>query len=540
MRTSEAELLVVDIDVVDEEPELAVVPAVRMDYRLAYQIASGGMASVHLAFPDGASGPEDAVAIKKVHPHLASQRSFVEMFLDEARIAAQIEHPNVARVCDYGFADGDYFLTMELLSGHSLASVTRGLHRLSDEERGSLTALACHVIAEAADGLHAAHELRDASGAPMEVVHRDVSPHNLFVTYDGSVRVVDFGIARARGRTHHTETGTVKGKFAYMAPEQMLGGAVDRRADVWSLGVVLFELLSGRALFKCGSETETVLAVSNHTRVPIEVLPEDLPPAVVELLERALHPEVEERLATASEFANALRSALRELPERFAASHLEARMDALFPGAAGREAARVQEAYYQDLPRFDGTGPVEESAVVRRQSAPGRPPRKIALLGFLAAPLIVAAVFGIIFFLSVRSIEATDEAGKNAVAQVPPASPVAAPIEPVLEERPPESATDHESEPEAAEAETTSETRSQAEPLPSLEEPTARGRVAVSTVGGWADVYSHGRHLGTTPGRFVLPAGTHTLMLRPHGGTETRRVRVRVPAGGTRRVRVEL
>ena len=171
-------------------------------YRVVYEIATGGMATVYLAVPAGA---QEAVALKRVHPHLASQRSFVEMFLDEARITSRIDHPNVCRVLDYGLADGSYFLTMEYLRGRSLTRIAKALRALPDAEHAiAAPILAARVVADAARGLHAAHELRDEQGVPLEVVHRDVSPHNLFVTWDGVTSVVDFGIASARDRLHHT------------------------------------------------------------------------------------------------------------------------------------------------------------------------------------------------------------------------------------------------------------------------------------------------------------------------------------------------
>ncbi|MCA9610627.1 MAG: protein kinase, partial [Myxococcales bacterium] len=272
-------------------------------YRLTHELASGGMASVYLAFPELARSPGEAVAVKRVHPHLAVQRSFVEMFLDEARVAARIDHPNVARVLDIGAAEGGQFIAMELLLGRSLGAVAKRLKRLPLETRWPLAA---HVVARAAEGLHAAHELRDPDGAPLEVVHRDVSPHNVFVTYDGRVKVVDFGIARARGRLHQTETGTVKGKFAYMAPEQMMGLPVDRRADVWALGVVLHELLVGDKLFKRSNDTETVLAVTAHRGLDPTRLPDGLPEALVDALRGALAPEPEARTPNAGALAEAL------------------------------------------------------------------------------------------------------------------------------------------------------------------------------------------------------------------------------------------
>lgn len=194
------------------------------------------MASVWVARTTGDGGFVHVCAVKRVHPHLAKQKQFVDMFLDEARIAARIQHPNVCRVFDFGLVEGVPYLAMEYLAGVSFSAV---LACLSREPHPNRLVATCALVSEAAAGLHAAHELLDPNGAPLDVVHRDISPQNLFLTFDGVVKVVDFGIASARDKVHETQTGEVKGKFAYMAPEQMRGGRVDRRADVWSLGVVL-------------------------------------------------------------------------------------------------------------------------------------------------------------------------------------------------------------------------------------------------------------------------------------------------------------
>ncbi len=487
-------------------------------YRLAYEIASGGMASVYLAFPEGAVSPSDAVAVKRVHPHLASQRTFVEMFLDEARLAARIDHPNVARVYDVGAGEGGQFLAMELLLGRSLAAVAKRLKRLPLETRWPLAAQA---IARAAEGLHAAHELRDPDGAPLEVVHRDVSPHNVFVTYDGRVKVVDFGIARARGRLHQTETGTVKGKFAYMAPEQMMGAPVDRRADVWALGVVLHELLAGAKLFKRGNDTETVLAVTAHRGLDASALPEGLPAPLIEALRGALAPEPEARTPT----ARALAVALDEALALHAPADLEAAMRALFPGALEDERERLREAFAEGLPPFGEDADPERSSIVRRSSRPPARRRRWAV----AAALAILLGAGGAAALALRGPVVTSQIDLRPTERAPKPNPTPMPVAAIPTPEPPP--VTPEPAPPAAEA-----APARRRPLT----PTGRGTVSVATSGGWAEVYLDGRRLGITPGRFTVPAGRRTLVLRPHGGTTVRRVPVDVPAGGTRRVRVEL
>jgi len=188
------------------------------------------MASVYLAQFNAAQGFERWVAVKVVHPHLAKDPRFIRMLLDEARITARVQHPNVCSVVDFGKDDGTCYLVMEYLHGESVATVIRRARKGA----GLPWQLACRIMAEACRGLHAAHELRDHDGKALGIVHRDISPQNLFVLYDGVTKVLDFGVAQARNRLEKTKTGEVKGKLAYMAPEQLLGQTLDRRADIFA------------------------------------------------------------------------------------------------------------------------------------------------------------------------------------------------------------------------------------------------------------------------------------------------------------------
>jgi serine/threonine protein kinase len=272
-------------------------------YHLVYEIGRGGMASVYLARARGPAGFQKWFAIKRIHPHLAKDRSFVDMFLDEARIAGSIEHPNVAHVFDLGETDGKYYLAMEYLHGEHLLDVARR----AILRNGMFDArMAAHVIARAADGLHHAHEARDGSGSPIELVHRDISPQNIFVTYDGNVKLTDFGVAKAKNRMTHTETGLMKGKIAYASPEQVMGTALDRRTDIFALGVVLWEITTGRRLFKARTDAETLMRISSGYRKRPTDFIGDYPPDLEAIVDRALAHEPEARYPTAADFANDL------------------------------------------------------------------------------------------------------------------------------------------------------------------------------------------------------------------------------------------
>lgn len=212
-------------------------------YELVAEIASGGMATVFLARLSGVGGFQRFVAIKRLHPHLAAEREFVEMFLDEARLAAGIHHPNVVSILEVGASDRGYYLVMEYIEGDTLA---RLLARAATSGQRLPREIALRVVIDMLAGLHAAHELKDEMGQPTGLVHRDVSPQNVLVGLDGICRITDFGVARAASRLSATRVGQLKGKIAYMAPEQAMGKSdIDRRADVFAGGIVLWRCSPG-------------------------------------------------------------------------------------------------------------------------------------------------------------------------------------------------------------------------------------------------------------------------------------------------------
>jgi serine/threonine-protein kinase len=211
------------------------------------QLAVGGMATVLLGRLTGPRGFEHSVVIKRILPHLAAVPELVDMFVEEAQIVASIRHPNVVHVHELGHDRDELFLVMEYLEGESVGGLMRRL--ITRQEQLDLQ-LAIHIVAEACAGLHAAHELKDADGKKRGLVHRDISPQNVFVTYSGEVKVLDFGIAKVANSGTKTEAGHLKGKLQYMSPEQCLQKPLDRRSDVFALGIVLYELTTGRRLFK--------------------------------------------------------------------------------------------------------------------------------------------------------------------------------------------------------------------------------------------------------------------------------------------------
>ncbi|MBS2020303.1 MAG: protein kinase [Deltaproteobacteria bacterium] len=310
-------------------------------YRVVDEIGIGGMASVHLARMDGPGGFQKWVAIKKIHPHLVEDDSFVQMFLDEARVAARISHPNVATVFDLGKSEDTYWIAMEYLHGEPLREVMR-----RTEELGTAMPpeIACRVIADAAEGLHAAHELLGKNGEKLNLVHRDVTPHNLFVTYDGVTKVVDFGIAKFSSRMSHTRAGTLKGKLAYMSPEQVHGEGIDRRTDIFALGVVLWELTTGQRLFRMESDLDTLAKVQECNVPRPSTLIRGYPVDLEKIVMKALAKNRGERFRTARELSRALQSLLMRRGLFIASDEVAAYTQSIFTDRIQKREAHLRWA----------------------------------------------------------------------------------------------------------------------------------------------------------------------------------------------------
>src|SRR6187551_825040 len=282
-------------------------------YRILSELGRGGMSNVFLAVASGPGGVNKLVVLKALLPDLATEGYALSMFMDEARLAAQLNHPNVVQTYEVGTEGDRHVIVMEYLEGQSLSATTR---RAAAEGAALPLALHLRIISSALDGLHYAHELSGYEGASLQLVHRDISPQNVFVTYDGQVKVLDFGIAKATSASTHTAAGVMKGKIAYMAPEQIVGGAVDRRADLFSVGCMLWAAATGVKLWKDTPDVQIMRrAISGDIPTPQSVNPEcddDLNAIVMKALAR----EPEDRYATAIE----LQHDLEVYVERFGAA----------------------------------------------------------------------------------------------------------------------------------------------------------------------------------------------------------------------------
>jgi serine/threonine protein kinase len=562
-------------------------------YRLCFEIASGGMASVFLGVKEGPNGFAKRLAIKRVHQHLAADSEFVTMFLDEALIASSIHHPNVCEVLDSGEVDGTHFLAMEYLMGEPLRAIQRAL---ADVELPRRQIIAARIIADACEGLHAAHELRDRTGSPMMVVHRDVSPQNVMVTYDGCVKVMDFGIATARNRLHHTNTGVVKGKFAYMAPEQLRGHEVDRRADVWSLGVLLCETISVKRMFGRKNDSETILAVLNGPLPHLSIAAPGASDELGRIVANALRRDPTKRYATAAEMSRDLRTYLASSKELMDQVELARWMKEVFPKGLAEKQQLVALASQAPIPvprvpkreHASASSSVELASLIRSRDGAGG--TLLRRGGWVAAGALVLclAVVGAAIALSSGDPEdaelaaaepeaASTERAPSRERELAAEPPLAAEqIEsPTVEASPAEASPAEASPAEASPAEASSNASTMSESVvevappqgtetvetPTVEAhearlkarriaappdrpaealPTGTGTVDIATPGGWADVYSQGRRLGNTPGRFRLPAGRQSIEIRPFGGAAARRIAVNVRANENVRVRVDV
>jgi eukaryotic-like serine/threonine-protein kinase len=285
------------------------------------------MAAIHLARWDGEGAVQKWFAIKTILPEYIQNDQIIKMFIDEVRTVARINHPNVVHVFGFGNDDGRYWMAMEYLHGETVGEIQA---HLMDAGTSLNPGLAVRIVADAAAGLHAAHELRGRDGEPLNLVHRDVSPRNLFLTYDGTVKVIDFGVADGLGRLANTEDGLLKGSIPYISPERMTGLKSDRGADIFALGVVLWELTTGRRLFLGHTHSQTIDRVV-ECNVPLpSTLIDDYPLELEAVVMRALSKNPDLRFRTAGEMSRALESYLMNTNQLVGPEELSAYASRIF------------------------------------------------------------------------------------------------------------------------------------------------------------------------------------------------------------------
>jgi serine/threonine protein kinase len=429
-------------------------------YLLFREIAAGGMATVHIGRLNGPAGFARTVAIKQLHPQYAKDPDFVAMFLDEARLAARIRHPNVVSTLDVVATDGQIFLVMDYVQGESLSRLVRA-EVLSQDASNPL--IVATVLSGVLHGLHAAHEARDERGEALHIVHRDVSPQNILVGVDGTPRVVDFGVAKAMGRVHTTKDGRLKGKLAYMPPEQLRGRAVTRQTDVYSAAVVLWEALTGRRLISGDTEAEVVTAILHGEIPPPSDLAPHVPPAFDAVVQRGLERDLDRRYSTALEMALELERCVGiaspfevgQWVESRAAEALKERAGLIeeIERSSDGDLHRVHVIVRSQASKGDGSHELRtDLSSTAAASVPGTHRRKIAvptLLGALA--LVAVAAYAGVFAERTRQasqVSSPSEGASTASAPLSELEDSASPSSPTMthapeKAEPPPTATSH-------------------------------------------------------------------------------------------------
>lgn len=528
-------------------------------YRIVRRIASGGMGTVYLAQRESWTRDfSKPVALKVMHPHLAREASFVRMFLDEARVAIQIEHPHVCNVIEVGVANGSHFIVMEYLNGKTLGQIVKDVQALgmTEDARGafyeSYQQYVARIIADAADGLHAAHEARSSDGQPLEIVHRDVSPHNIMVTFSGAVKVVDFGIAHAKERLEQTESGLVKGKLKYASPEQISGKGVDKRTDVWSLGVCLWEAVTLKHPFSQTDQAEVVASITNHKLPDISQVAPWLHPELEIIVRRALCSDRNGRYSTAREMSAALRAFLLSTRAMVEAAELGDWLQVLSPAQAAGAPNAPSDVSISEISDISTSALLDDQIVTHNERAdhphePTPPPVRRKRHPVAWALASAAALALLITTMVVTRSDAHTNANTPPVAVLPP-TPAPSGPEPVS----PPAIVPAVLEPSMIDVDAL-----QLEPAldavmgttatpKDKKQPVARRTAIPSAVlnviatGGTVEVWVDGKRKGNSPLKIDVPSGQHEVRLVDLSSGESSDQTVTFITGVERSMRVDL
>lgn len=522
-------------------------------YELVRRLAAGGMGEVFLARERNVAGVQRVVVVKLLLPELAEDPACVAMFIDEARTAIQLVHPNIVSVYEFGQEHDTYFLAMEYVAGQNLARLCQ---RAASQRVGYPRNFAVHVVAEMAAGLHYAHNACDAKGTPMELVHRDVSPHNVLISSHGHVKLLDFGIARSAARVHRTQTGTLRGKLAYMSPEQAEQRELDARSDVFCAGIVLWETTLMKRLFDAPSELAIISRVTACEVPP----PRDLDPAYPEELQAvvmtALARDPTQRFASAGELAAALREVLARMP-RVETAELGALVTRLFPndvaqGARDTAAATAEHEQPRATLSMPPSPPPANEVASTTEPGDGNPARNrrrtrwpmvaAIAVAILASSLTTALLLG----GGSRQRVADEASGGSADATV--AAPFDAGLRvaavdaaPVRKPSPDAAARSPAAAPDAAVKRRHTAKRTVRRRPSLLDVPAGYGGLAVEATPKKGMVYIYDTPQGLTPRKFKLPVGDYEVSvdipavgrLRAKTVVKSRRMtRCRVTANG--------
>ncbi len=328
-------------------------------YYLLERINVGGMAEVFKAKTFGVEGFERLLAVKRILPNIAEDEEFITMFIDEAKIAVQLQHANIAQIFDLGKVDESYFIALEYVNGRDLRSI---FDRMRSRGESLPIAMACWVMMQICEGLDYAHNKRDGQGRELHLIHRDISPQNVLIGYDGEVKLIDFGIAKAAGKASTTQAGILKGKFGYMSPEQVRGLPIDKRSDIFAVGIVLYELLTGERLFVGETDFSTLEKVRNVEIVPPSSYNKKIPAELERLMLKALARDPEDRYSNAIDLHDDLQSFLYSIGEFYSRKDLAGWMKKTFAAEIEEDNAKIEQ-YRQIAP------PVAASSEVSRRAA---------------------------------------------------------------------------------------------------------------------------------------------------------------------------
>ena len=399
-------------------------------YVLLERLKHGGMAEVHLGLVSAQDGRGRLVAVKILRPEICSDERAVAMFVDEAKLSVLLEHPHVVRTYEFGITQGRYFIVMEFVPGPDLESV---LSRLAERDRQFPQTMAAMIVADVCEGLHYAHQKKDAVGGDLNIVHRDVSPQNVLLSYTGKTKLIDFGIAKAKSHVSETQVGALKGKYAYMSPEQVRSASVDHRSDIFSAGNLLYELLTGVRLFAGSGDYEVLDKVRTATFKPPGDVAPGLYPRLQDIVLRALEREPDARYQTAHEMAADLRSCIDEMESAdFPTADLRSFVRELFRQECAHMTALAEKALrarFVDTSKepeaspamepppsrplhkptmFDTDDPTQPAAPVRTQVAMRAASRKSRGVALVVGALVMAAsmVGGSLWFKHIRDTTA--------------------------------------------------------------------------------------------------------------------------------------
>jgi serine/threonine protein kinase/Zn-finger nucleic acid-binding protein len=335
-------------------------------YQVLSRIATGGMGEVYLARKQGPGGFVKRVVVKTLLSHLSGEEEFIEMFLDEARLNSRLCHTNIGEIYDLGRVNGSFFLVMEYIDGVDLHTI---FDFCKEKDRSIPAEQSVRIVSQVCQGLHYAHTLSDARGVPLGIVHRDICPKNIMVSYEGTAKVIDFGIAKATTRRHKTENGSVKGRIPYMSPEQCTGSEVDARSDMFSLGVVFWELITGRRLFKMSSDIQTHKEIATGNVRRPRSIDGNIPAQLEDIVLKALRKSPDYRYQSALEMKQELDDYLDGLGTNSNAVHLAPFMKELFktPYAKHEEPVEVPDTDVQ-VPVAFWDAPLTRSAEAEKES----------------------------------------------------------------------------------------------------------------------------------------------------------------------------